>query len=168
MLHWNLIFCILIIECVLVLLLVLPLPRLMKRSILEGISKLWSNFPVKIAAIAIVIGIGVLFFDSLRDSSYYKDQIDFNRGADVKAGYNLHSRLLGAQRNAYISGFALFLLFCIYRFEVMLRDQVDAESKLAVAIRQKEINSKEHEKLLKEKEELETERERLRRGETPK
>eukprot|EP01103_Thecamoeba_quadrilineata_P003958 TRINITY_DN13693_c0_g1_i1.p1 TRINITY_DN13693_c0_g1~~TRINITY_DN13693_c0_g1_i1.p1 ORF type:complete len:166 (-),score=33.92 TRINITY_DN13693_c0_g1_i1:89-586(-) len=163
MLHWNIIFCLLILECVIVLLLVLPVPRFIKRAILEGISKLWSFFPVKVAAVAVVVGITVLFFDNLRDSSYYKEQIDLNKGADMKAGYNLHSRLLGAQRNTYICGFTLFLLLCIYRFEGMLQDQVVTEAKLAVELRNKQIREKEDETLHKSNEELRTEIEKLKR-----
>jgi len=69
-----------------------------------------------------------LFLNSIYDSYQIGEELRAPGGVDFKA--NIHSRLLGAQRNSYISGFALFEMLMLYRFGAMIEKMIEMKKEL--------------------------------------
>jgi len=131
-LYWQAIFALMIVEAVVCLLIALPLvPNTIKLFFLNTIRKIFEYRPMKIAAVTIFLCVLVLFVDSQREAYQFGNQLKQQQGADAKMGPNVHTRLLGAQRNGYLSGFTLFLFLILYRFSVMVSQLVDQERDLA-------------------------------------
>jgi len=77
--------------------------------------------------------ISAFFLDALNSSRTLSGELQLARGADVKAGHNIHSRLLGAQRNAYLTGITLFLMMILHGFQSMIDNILRMESYLQIA-----------------------------------
>eukprot|EP01101_Sappina_pedata_P006157 TRINITY_DN298_c0_g2_i1.p1 TRINITY_DN298_c0_g2~~TRINITY_DN298_c0_g2_i1.p1 ORF type:complete len:202 (-),score=89.28 TRINITY_DN298_c0_g2_i1:81-638(-) len=129
-LHWNVVFLLMIIEVVITLILIFPFPNRVKLFILNCLSIIWKNTFLRTIYITCFVAIAILFLDSQRDSYKFGQQLKEQHGADVKMGPNVHTRLLGAQRNGYLSGFTLFLLLILYHYSHMLENLVDLERKV--------------------------------------
>ena len=73
MIQWNIAFGILLIEIFVCLLVVLPLPLGVRRSILLGLAKVWNQPTVNIVLKTVFGFICILFVDSLRTIYYFKE-----------------------------------------------------------------------------------------------
>jgi len=105
---------------------------------------------------AFVLMLLVLFCDSIW-STYKLSQVDMsnidlhnNPQAEVKA----HMKLFRAQRNLYITGFALFMLIILRRLVMLISRQAQLEASNAAMMKQAQGASEQARKLLNENEEL--------------
>lgn len=123
-------------------------------------SKYWSGFfkstiAKKIAANGTTLFyilatiLGLLFFDAYKDvSKYDKDQLD--KMSDANQANQFRMYMFRAQRNLYISGFALFLWIVISRLAGLLADKARVKAEAAAATAQAKSAAKTAELLLDE------------------
>jgi len=148
MLHWYIIFSFLSIEMALLVILVLPLPTQTKRPVIYFLAFLGRNTTTR-AVLATVGGIlSVIFLDCVR--IMYQP---------VKGNSEpLLARQYASEKNAYLCGFALFFLFFLSRFQVVVNEMLQLEALAKVADESHPTTSK----LLDEKQALEKKNERLK------
>ncbi|CAL1677673.1 unnamed protein product [Lasius platythorax] len=137
-LQWTIIAGFLYIEVAVVLLLVLPIAsptrwqKLFKSRFLQSISKQASVYFV------ILLGTLVLFLlDAIREMRKYSkngDHPDHHVQLNLEMQENM--RLFRAQRNFYISGFALFLSLVIRRLVLLISTQASLLAQNEAAMRQ--------------------------------
>jgi len=134
--YYSLTFFLLAAEMVAFVLLLMPMPLKMRRTIFTVIST--SSFVAKIAyALKIsFIFIGVLFVDAVQrmlritaESEAAKQQQGGMKDVRVESGFA--ARKFYAQRNTYLTGFCLFLSLLLARTISILGDLVTAEDQLA-------------------------------------
>ncbi|XP_074498053.1 B-cell receptor-associated protein 29 [Sebastes fasciatus] len=140
-LQWTVVAVFLYIEMGILLILCLPFisPKrwrsIFRLRIWSWMSKFWNK--VFITMIIILI---VLFLDAVREVRKYSAK---EHGADVKLQPNmydhLHMKLFRAQRNLYISGFAVFLWLVMKRVITMINRLAGADDYTSDL--QKQINS---------------------------
>lgn len=150
-LHWTLIAGFLYAEIAVLLLLLLPFisnkmwHKLFKSRFLKGLeSQLIYYFYVLVAIL-------VLFFmDALREMNKYSDSDASKEGqtSHLDAQMQAHMRLFRAQRNFYISGFALFLCLVIKKLVNLISDNATLQAEKEAAIKQAEGASKAAEALM--------------------
>jgi len=150
-LHWTLIAGFLYAEIAVLLLLLLPFisnkmwHKLFKSRFLKGLeSQLIYYFYVLVAIL-------VLFFmDALREMNKYSDSDASKEGqtSHLDAQMQAHMRLFRAQRNFYISGFALFLCLVIKKLVNLISDNATLQAGKEAAIKQAEGASKAAEALM--------------------
>ena len=158
-LQWTLIAGFLYAEIGLILLLLLPFispktwNKLFKSRFLKGVeSQLIYYFYVLVAIL-------VLFFlDAIREMRKYGDE---QHAADSAPGghgathldaqMQMHMRLFRAQRNFYISGFALFLCLVIQRLVALLSANATVQAEREAAMKQAASASRAAEALLDDK-----------------
>ncbi|TGZ45672.1 B-cell receptor-associated protein 31-like [Temnothorax longispinosus] len=137
-LQWTLIAGFLYIEVFLVLLLVLPVAsptrwqKLFKSRFLQSINNQASIYFV------VLLGVLVLFLlDAIREMRKYSgsmDHADHHHQLNLEMQENM--RLFRAQRNFYISGFALFLSLVIRRLVILISTQASLLAQNEAAMRQ--------------------------------
>ncbi|CAJ0950700.1 unnamed protein product, partial [Mesorhabditis belari] len=143
-LQWTAVAGILYAEIVVVLVLLLPWIR----------PSLWSKFfrstlvnvVAKNAQVGFYAGtvvLFVLFADAVREVQKYSHvDIDLANARHAEADAVLHMRLFRAQRNFYISGFALLLFLVIKRIAGLLQRGAQLEAASEAAMRQAESATK--------------------------
>lgn len=136
-LQWTLIASFLYVEIALVLLLVLPVAsptrwqKLFKSRFLQSISNQASIYFV------ILLGILVLFLlDAIREMRKYSSSTDHSEHHQLNLELQENMRLFRAQRNFYISGFALFLSLVIRRLVTLISTQATLLAQNEAAMRQ--------------------------------
>lgn len=151
-LQWTLIAGFLYAEIVVVLLLVLPVAspsrwnRLFKSRFLQSISDKASVFFI------VFLGILVLFLlDAMREMRKYTSTTEHAEHAHLDAEMQGNMRLFRAQRNFYISGFALFLILVIRRLVILISTQATLLASSAAAMRQAESATTTAKSLLSQK-----------------
>ncbi|KAI9031351.1 B-cell receptor-associated protein 31-like-domain-containing protein [Hyaloraphidium curvatum] len=158
---YNLVFTILIGECSVLTVFLLPLPLSMRKNAL----KFLSTNPLVQQVLYMVrisfIGVGLLMLDAWRvvyaesaHSGHDEDSME-SMGKKAKAahyapGYEPHARLWRAQRNLYLTGFTLFLGIVLYRFFGTLLELQQHEDKAAAVKKQAEGARKEYDRMLDE------------------
>lgn len=152
-LHWTLIAGFLYTEIVVVLLLLIPLVsartwnKLFKSRFLKGLeNQLIYYFYVLVAIL-------VLFFlDAIREMRKYSDEQEHSgehsHGAHLDTQIQMHMRLFRAQRNFYISGFALFLCLVIKRLVSLIANNATLEAEREAAMKQAQSASRAAESLM--------------------
>merc|ERR1711951_17738 len=99
--------------------------------------------------------LSLLFFDAYKDvAKYAKEDLDEVKDANQANQFRMY--MFRAQRNLYISGFALFLWIIISRLAGLLADKARVKAEAAAAKAQAESASRTAELLIdqqKEKEE---------------
>lgn len=150
-LHWTLIAGFLYAEIGVVLLLLLPFisPKrwnsFFKSKFLKGLeNQLIYYFYVLVAIL-------VLFFlDAIREMNKYsaEQHEKTEHGSHLDAQMQMHMRLFRAQRNFYISGFALFLCLVIRRMVSLLSQNSILEAEREAAMKQAASASRAAETLL--------------------
>uniref|UniRef100_A0A915CIP6 Endoplasmic reticulum transmembrane protein n=1 Tax=Parascaris univalens TaxID=6257 RepID=A0A915CIP6_PARUN len=162
-LQWLAVAFILYGEIAIVLLLLLPWIRpsrwnkIFKSRLVRKLEKRANVYSV--AAIAVLL---LLFIDAIREVRKYAGEIvaDSPVRASADAENALHMRLFRAQRNLYISGFALLLFLIIKRIMALLSRGAQLEAAAEAAMCQAENASKTAKSLLGGDNERETELER--------
>ncbi|CAL7937345.1 unnamed protein product [Xylocopa violacea] len=136
-LQWTLIAGFLYTEIVVVLLLVLPIisptrwQKLFKSKLLKSLSNQASIY------FLFLIGILVLFLlDAIREMRKYSMVGEHAEHAHLDAEMQGNMRLFRAQRNFYISGFALFLSLVIRRLVILISAQATLLAQSEAAMRQ--------------------------------
>lgn len=137
-LQWTLIAGFLYIEVAIVLLLVLPVAsptrwqKFFKSRFLQSLNNQASIYFV------VLLGVLVLFLlDAIREMRKYStslDHTDHHHQLNVEMQENM--RLFRAQRNFYISGFALFLSLVIRRLVILISTQASLLAQNEAAMRQ--------------------------------
>ncbi|XP_032682162.1 B-cell receptor-associated protein 31 [Odontomachus brunneus] len=137
-LQWKLIAGFLYLEVTIVLMLVLPVAsptrwqRLFKSRFLQSISNRASIYFV------VLLGVLVLFLlDAIREMRKYSTSLDHtehHHNMNLEMQENM--RLFRAQRNFYISGFALFLSLVIRRLVLLISIQANLLAQNEAAMRQ--------------------------------
>lgn len=130
---WLILFLFLMIECVLVTLLVLPMPsNTVRRAVTDFIASLWNHKGVQYAVIAILVLDAVYFYaeiDALRHPLY-----DLGLLAQENAmPCEMRAAAMQRERNAYITGFGLFFFFVLRRL-VDIQDKFHSARHLAKSI----------------------------------
>jgi len=151
-LHWTLIAGFLYAEIVVVLFFLLPFisnrtwNKLFKSNFLKGLEKQFVYY------FYILVAILVLFFlDAIREMNKYSDdklEKEQTHGTHLDAQMQMHMRLFRAQRNFYISGFALFLCLVIRRIVALMSANAILEAEKEAAMKQAESASRAAETLL--------------------
>jgi len=150
-LHWTLIAGFLYGEVVVVLLFLLPFvsnrawSKLFKSNFLKGIENQFIYY------FYILVAILVLFFlDAIREMQKYSDDPTegHSHGTHLDAQMQMHMRLFRAQRNFYISGFALFLCLVIRKMVTLMINNAVLEVEREAAMKQAKSASMAAEALL--------------------
>jgi B-cell receptor-associated protein 31 len=139
-LHWTLIAGFLYAEIATILVLLIPFVsnrawnKLFKSSFLKGLGN------QTIYYFYVLVAILVLFFlDAIREMRKYSDEsvTDLHsHGAHLDSQMQMHMRLFRAQRNFYISGFALFLCLVIRRLVGLIMTSASLEAEREAAMKQ--------------------------------
>lgn len=112
---WLVLFLFLVVECVLVTLLVLPMPsNKIRRAVTDLIASLWDHKGIQYAVIALLVLDAVYFysdFDALRHPLYDLGLLTQESTIPCEERATMMQR----ERNAYITGFGLFLFFILRR-----------------------------------------------------
>eukprot|EP01117_Protostelium_nocturnum_P006732 TRINITY_DN2423_c0_g1_i1.p1 TRINITY_DN2423_c0_g1~~TRINITY_DN2423_c0_g1_i1.p1 ORF type:complete len:201 (-),score=68.81 TRINITY_DN2423_c0_g1_i1:267-869(-) len=122
--QWAIVFMILCLEVTLCTLMILPLPVQFRLNLSSAMSKLWNSFPrFRIVTKTLLVIITGLFFDSLR--RMYSIHLTTFQPDVLKIGkqVEMNTVLAEAQRNAFLTGVAVFLFLVLYRFQAMA-DQI--------------------------------------------
>jgi len=151
-LHWTLIAGFLYAEIAVVLILLIPFisnktwRKLFKSRFLKGIENQFIYY------FYILVAILVLFFlDAIREMNKYSDesnQSNHSHGGHLDAQMQMHMRLFRAQRNFYISGFALFLCLVIKRMVSLITENASLDIEKEAAMKQAQSASRAAETLM--------------------
>lgn len=103
-----------------------------------------------------VVAMFILFLDSVRESYKFRevDWIKADPTVDPRTSVQFKMRMFRAQRNIYITGFALFLLFVVRRVAGLHRCLAKAEASNEAAVKQAKSVSDHCEQLMEEVEKL--------------
>lgn len=103
-----------------------------------------------------VVALLVLFFDSIRESYKFRDDdwAKADPSIDPRTSMQFKMRLFRAQRNIYITGFALFLLFVVRRVAMLHQNLATALASSEAAVKQAKGVSDHCEQLMEDIEEL--------------
>lgn len=138
--QFTITFIFLLFEIFLYVLLVIPWPQKMRRSLLHlfTTSKFAQN--MQTVQMFLLIFVGILFADSLRAMyqnlekheklEEHEEKESHHHLADDIADQKLHTRIFFAQRNVYLTSFALFVAFAFYRLISILKNLCLAEEKI--------------------------------------
>jgi len=150
-LHWTLIAGCLYLEIAIVLLLLIPFisnkvwSKLFKSRFLKGIENQLGYY------FYILVAILVLFFlDAIREMNKYSDTPSgaSDHATHLDAQMQAHMRLFRAQRNFYISGFALFLSLIIRKLVALITTSATLEVELEAAMKQAQSATRAAESLM--------------------
>lgn len=152
-------FVFLIVEIIMYVLLVIPWPKGMRRALLHLFTT--SNIAQKFqtAQMFLLFMVAFLFADSLRKMYHEMDkhhkleahesgEAHHHLGDEI-ADQKIHSRLFFAQRNIYLTAFALFVAFAYWRLVATLKHLCLTEEKLEKIeglIKDKEVKTVEDKK----------------------
>jgi len=107
---------------------VLPLPLHWRNIFLEKLSVFWNNYPRARIVTKTFLGLVTLFFvDALRTLYITVNIVDPLNPLKTE---ELKMKMYGGQRNAFLTGFTLFMFIMLYRFETMLFDVINLERKV--------------------------------------
>jgi len=92
----------------------------------------------------------LLFVDALRSQHHYAPNEDSSTGGGPLADMQHNMKLFRSQRNLYVSGFALFLVFVIRRLVILLASQATLTAESEAAMRQAKSAGEAAQRLLDE------------------
>lgn len=135
---WMSVFCLLCVELVITFILVVPVPASVRRAIVRAIRRINVGPTVKFAVKWIMLMLVGAVIESVTTLQRLtkREQEPVNQhpssaGMDARSGYVEMSfekqRKFRAERNLYLSGFALTLLLVIARIVQLMQDGVTAE-----------------------------------------
>lgn len=151
-LQWTLIAGFLYAEIAVVLLLVLPIAsptrwqKLFKSRFLQAVAAQASWY------FAFILFILVLFLcDAIREMRKYSSAEEAEKHAHLDSEMQVNMRLFRAQRNFYISGFALFLILVIRRLITLISQQATLLAQSEAAMKQAQSATSTAKSLLSQK-----------------
>lgn len=103
-------------QVIAILLMVLPIPIKIKRSIIESIAHLTNNVYVKITCFIIVVAMLGLFFENLSTVMRYSNILSLSTYSNNSNKIEIMLKLYRAQRNMYLTFIVNFNWFIIYGF----------------------------------------------------
>eukprot|EP01111_Echinosteliopsis_oligospora_P002895 TRINITY_DN1463_c0_g1_i2.p1 TRINITY_DN1463_c0_g1~~TRINITY_DN1463_c0_g1_i2.p1 ORF type:complete len:199 (-),score=50.81 TRINITY_DN1463_c0_g1_i2:157-753(-) len=131
---------------------VLPMPGRWRKKILNKLSHFWNRYPRVRIVIKTLIGfVALALVDCLRTlylMTQVSDPLNPAKPDDVKI------KLYGAQRDAFITGFILFLFLMLHRFERLVSNVAKLEKQYSEETTQQQDIKKEIEVLKQDKEKL--------------
>jgi len=137
-LYYSLVFALLMVEMVLFVAIIFPLPHTIKRKMFNFISESVIVAKLQYGLKITFIFITILFVDSV--NRVYRVQLEmsaFNReGAAGRASalggdrMEVQARKFYSQRNMYLTGFTLFLSLILNRMYIMILDTLRLEEKI--------------------------------------
>lgn len=141
---WTCVFALLIFELVVTILLVLPVPRSIRNFVARKCIfrfHLGDNFSKVIwfIAVALVLALAESYFnvERLMEKLHTLDNQDMMTAGQAIGGHHHHhqekQKLYKAERNMYLAGFALTLLFVIGRLLQLMQESVELEDQLTFA-----------------------------------
>ncbi|KAM7356893.1 B-cell receptor-associated protein 31-like [Cochliomyia hominivorax] len=156
---WTLIDAFLFTEIIIVLLLVLPIAsptkwnRFFKSKILAMLAQQAQIY------IFVIIGVLVLFIlEAIKEmTKFSREEIGEEAQLDLKMQHSM--RLFRAQRNFYISGFAIFLVLIIKRLVTLISQQAHLLAQSEAALKQAESASAAVRNIMDENSEVEKSKE---------
>lgn len=128
-LQWMVVFLIMCTEVFLCLLFILPLPTPLRKLICK-VSSLAQSPQVRTALVAVFLVIAFLFVDAIRSQNHLREEAHLHRDAIAQLN-SVQNRLFRAQRNAYLTGFTLFLMLVLYRFQLNTIEMLASDEKIA-------------------------------------
>eukprot|EP01113_Clastostelium_recurvatum_P010444 TRINITY_DN1519_c0_g1_i2.p1 TRINITY_DN1519_c0_g1~~TRINITY_DN1519_c0_g1_i2.p1 ORF type:complete len:187 (+),score=48.61 TRINITY_DN1519_c0_g1_i2:90-650(+) len=135
---------------------VLPLPIAWRRRALEGLSKLWNQYPrariVTKVTMAAMVGLLIDALYGVYRTNYTMTNPDAVHAIGRDQEFNLE--LMKQERNAFLAAFILFLFTLIYRFQAMVESVVLLENTIATNDEKSSVQQQEYLQLVKEKERL--------------
>jgi len=145
MLQWAVCSAILFSEMVICAFVVLPLPLKWRNGFLEKLSNFWYNYPRARTVIKTFISLVALFLiDALRSMYLVTTMEDPLNPVKPE---ELRLRMIAAQRNAFLTGFTLFMFFMLNRFEGMLFDTINLEKRVKKLGEDQQLHLKQFQKL---------------------
>ncbi|KAG7369820.1 B-cell receptor-associated protein 31-like protein [Nitzschia inconspicua] len=135
---WTSVCMILVAEIALTALLVIPVPRAWRNAVCLEVSKFNVKHRLKLPLAFLVIGISLAFLDALNYLLYLWDveeeDVRFRAYRSVDDAHVVRhlvkERVYKTQRNLYLSGFAVTLLFVIGRLTDLMQEHADLEKEL--------------------------------------
>ncbi|CAJ1965035.1 unnamed protein product [Cylindrotheca closterium] len=144
---WSSAYLFLLVELVITAILVVPVPIKIRNAITRKVFQL--NLGERLRKPILFIGIALAFgfVDSYSKHKYVLDMINEERNAELDHGHHLphvvhheKEKKYKAERNMYLTGFALTLLFVIGRICQLMQEHVELENELhpETAVKKKE------------------------------
>lgn len=147
-LQWTLVAGFLYVEIGIVLLFLIPFISATRWNSLFK-SRLFSSLgSINLYFRASVAGLLLLFVDALRSQHHYAPDEGSTSSGGPLAEMQHNMKLFRSQRNLYVSGFALFLVFVIRRLIVLLAAQASLTAESHAALRQAKSASEAAQRLL--------------------
>lgn len=139
--HYTLIFLFLLLEIAIYMIFIIPLPTKLRKTLLHWLTT--SDFAQKLSKIQtyLLFMVGIFFLDSLRSSINLKQEEENVHNSEIESGHHhhhdsvlqeqkLHLRRFYAERNAYLTGFTLFVSLALNRIVVILKNLCNREEEL--------------------------------------
>lgn len=140
---WTCVFALLIVELIVTIILVLPVPRNIRNAVARCIFRfhLGDRFSKGLwfIAVALVLALVDSYFnvERLMEKMQIVEDQDMMATATGHPGHHHHhhdkQKLYKAERNMYLAGFALTLLFVIGRILQLMQESVELEDQLTFA-----------------------------------
>ena len=90
--------------------------------IIGGLSKIWTSSHYAQYTVKLLLAINILaFLDSIRTINSVESKLDYAGLDNICREFELKVRLFANQRNAYISGFNVFLSMVFFRLFVTMK-----------------------------------------------
>jgi len=151
MIQWYAVLVLLLIEMIICLIVVLPVPLSFRTAVLSALAKFWNHPTINIVLKTVFGLLALLFLDALRSINSVNHEISLHHdGHGPHSTCELKLRLFREQRNSYMVGFALFLFLMIYRFKETLVEHQAFEKKSKAVISQSDNAQKEYKRLTEE------------------
>lgn len=141
--HYTLIFAFLLLEIAVYIILILPLPIKLRKTLLHWLTI--SDFAQKLSTIQtyLLFMVGIFFLDSLKTSINLKQEEENAHNSEIESGHHhhhdsilqdqkLHLRRFYAERNAYLTGFTLFVSLALNRIVVLLKNLCNKEEEFEI------------------------------------
>jgi len=132
---WTSVFLVLMAEIAITFVLVIPVPRKWRNKICLQVSQLDLKKRLQKPLIFLVVGMSLAFLDSLNYLFIlWKEEDEDVRYRDYRSAEEAHmikhldkEKAYKAQRNLYLSGFAITLLFAIGRITSLMQEHAELE-----------------------------------------
>jgi len=154
MLQWGFCLIVLLAEMVVCSAVILPFPLSWRKLFLQKLSNFWNHYPrARIVTKTCMGVVGLLFVDAMRSVYIATTVIDPTHPAKPD---ELNLRTFASQRNAFLTGFTLFIFFMLNRFESMLADVILLEKRVEQAGLKYEQQEKDINKMIEERKQYNT------------
>jgi len=124
--QWAIVLGILFLELFLCVTILLPLPPSWRRSLGDGMARIWNKHPhFRIICWTVMGVVSVFFIDALRQMYSVHVAHTHPSVPIVGKAADLNVELVSAQRNAFLCFFTVYLYFVLLRFQSMA-DQINS------------------------------------------